>query len=477
MNNSRSSLSHIVSVTILLLLACSRPTPAATDAPMPTPTRPIAATVTPSPTPTAMRIGTLTPAPTESVATAATPSTAPTAARTAAATPGPSPAADLSLTETHVFAGFDFSIDYPSGWVTTTLGALSAISELAADDAKAVAEGDDALEGYVVAHSHSHSGLPEDPSLEDLLSYWAEFLGWTQTIRTSETEVFGVSALRATTVDEFGNWVNFLTGFLDGESFLLTISAPTEAALTEIMPTWNTMLETIRPAKVASQSSATSSVDLANGRVGWWPGDGDANNTVGPDHGTLGGGASFAPGVVGEAFSFDGADDFVVIPGSADLRTADHEYSVALWINPAPRVGNPDVTIIRKGKGCGEPGWGLDFLDFSTGNAHLYFTAGDGAMHSWAILSPHMLASSWYFVVVTVDGQRARIYVDGQLSEDRPIDQATDIDTLDPISVGANKGRCGEYHNFFNGLIDEIMIYNRALNKAEIQVLFDAGRR
>src|SRR5262245_17110647 len=45
--------------------------------------------------------------------------------------------------------------------------------------------------------------------------------------------------------------------------------------------------------------------------VSWWPGDGNANDIQRSNNGTLQNGAAFAPGYVGQAFSFDGINDYV----------------------------------------------------------------------------------------------------------------------------------------------------------------------
>ena len=47
------------------------------------------------------------------------------------------------------------------------------------------------------------------------------------------------------------------------------------------------------------------------GLVSWWPGDGNPNDIQDSNDGTLQNGVTFAAGKVGQAFSFDGVDDFV----------------------------------------------------------------------------------------------------------------------------------------------------------------------
>src|SRR5205085_12281386 len=67
--------------------------------------------------------------------------------------------------------------------------------------------------------------------------------------------------------------------------------------------------------------------------VSWWPGDGNANDIQGSNNGTLQNGATFAAGNVGQAFSFDGFDDYMQasdtgLPFGSGARTLD------FWIMP-----------------------------------------------------------------------------------------------------------------------------------------------
>src|SRR5207249_4082770 len=70
-------------------------------------------------------------------------------------------------------------------------------------------------------------------------------------------------------------------------------------------------------------------VPAASGLVDWWKGDGNANDAVGASNGTLDGNATFAPGLVGQAFSLDGVGDGVVIgnPKYRCSRQLRHSHS------------------------------------------------------------------------------------------------------------------------------------------------------
>lgn len=67
----------------------------------------------------------------------------------------------------------------------------------------------------------------------------------------------------------------------------------------------------LRPYSSLSVRALTGCVAPPAGMVSWWSGDGHANDIQGANHGTLKNGTTFAPGKVAQAFSFDGADDYV----------------------------------------------------------------------------------------------------------------------------------------------------------------------
>ena len=78
-------------------------------------------------------------------------------------------------------------------------------------------------------------------------------------------------------------------------------------------------------------------------------------------------------------------------------------------------------------------------------------------------------ADKWYFVVATYDGKKACIYVDG-----KEVASATDPPAeLDSTDVGINIGQNNEQSDrFFNGVIDEVKIYDRALTAEEVAAHF-----
>jgi hypothetical protein len=69
---------------------------------------------------------------------------------------------------------------------------------------------------------------------------------------------------------------------------------------------------------------------LKTGTVGWWPGDGHALDISNGSHGTLMNGASFAPGLVGQAFEFHGGDDYVWAYGQSTVNL--EVLTIETWV-------------------------------------------------------------------------------------------------------------------------------------------------
>ena len=98
------------------------------------------------------------------------------------------------------------------------------------------------------------------------------------------------------------------------------------------------IIETIHPRPAFAQLSPVTTpprlcVDPPTGMVGWWPGDGNANDIIGGNNGILQNGATFATGMVGQAFSLNGTNHFVQVPHNASINLGG-DYTVDAWIQP-----------------------------------------------------------------------------------------------------------------------------------------------
>ncbi len=197
--------------------------------------------------------------------------------------------------------------------------------------------------------------------------------------------------------------------------------------------------------------------------IGWWPGDGNPNDIVGTNHATLTNGATFASGLVGQAYSLNGTNNFVTVPASASLDQS-VAYSFDVWVfwkghlNPSGHEG----IIVKIKDSLGTDSYSV-FI--ATADNSLYNVLND---NTWVSGSGTVPLNQWFHLAQTYDGTTARAYINGN-----QVATFTGSRTISsgPLYFG---NRAGNGH-FFNGLLDEIEIFNRALSVAEIQSIYKAG--
>ncbi len=211
-----------------------------------------------------------------------------------------------------------------------------------------------------------------------------------------------------------------------------------------------------------------------SGLVGWWPGDGNANDIIGGNNGTLENGATFATGEVGQAFSFNGVAADVRVPHNINQNTGG-QISVDAWIwMPNPLSGFTTASIINKRSSSDVEGYTFELVNGYTGlggiNNGLQFeiTTTSGQFLR-AIVGNVIGPRQWYHVAGTYDGSMIRIFVNGtQVATGSA--SGSILPVTDDLVIGRNIVNGGS----FPGLIDEVELFNRALTLAEIQGIYNA---
>jgi hypothetical protein len=217
--------------------------------------------------------------------------------------------------------------------------------------------------------------------------------------------------------------------------------------------------------------------------ISWWPGDGNANDIADENDGTLMGNATFAPGLVGQAFLLDGIDDFVDLGNASNLHVSTDDFTVDAWVNftsldnggPCSYLGC-DMSIVAKMYGfnaVNEDGW---WLLKQKDDRFWFCLGGKDGNHcgdpAFTVFSQTVATTGvWYHVAVVKNSAGFSIYVNGVLEDSRsPLPDFLDSNSTN-LLIGSN---ILEGANL-NGLVDEVEIYNRALSQAEIQAIYNAG--
>jgi hypothetical protein len=208
------------------------------------------------------------------------------------------------------------------------------------------------------------------------------------------------------------------------------------------------------------------------GLIGWWKGEGNGLDSAGPNDGVLLNGAAFASGMVGQAFSLNGNSQCVQIPYSPSLVTSN--YSVEAWIKPLAQVSDPISQDLIFGQS-----YGHCQLVARTGGAGvgIAFQFATSSTTFYKVLSTtEMPIGQFSHLVGTWDGTVLGLYVNGVLNA-QSTPGASPVDPGCPFFIGGfyspAAGSCSYVGQFFNGLIDEVSWFNRALSATEIQDLYN----
>ena len=201
--------------------------------------------------------------------------------------------------------------------------------------------------------------------------------------------------------------------------------------------------------------------------IGWWTGDGNSDDILGVYNGTLRG-ATFILGKVGQAFSFDGVNDYVEIPDNQRLQPNSGSFAIDFWTRPSSVT--PSARLIWKNDGDTPPHRGY-FVMLSQGKYR--FEVGDGLTSQGVDSLTSAIPGEWVHIAAVRDNAAGKIalYVNG-VKEAEAIDPTDSVEYSVNLSLG---GRPQIATEFYHGSIDEVEIFHRALSEQEIQTLYDAG--
>ena len=164
-------------------------------------------------------------------------------------------------------------------------------------------------------------------------------------------------------------------------------------------------------------------------------------------------GATWATGRYGGALSFDGGDDYVGLPGLGTFYNT--AFTLEAWVQKATTKN--DVGIVGTWTGNGPMLW----VDHLATRYHLTL-GNDSSSFLNSGVSPSV--GVWQHLAATFDGANARYYIDGVEVASRAFSGS--VGTANTWRIGAYGSVAG---GFFDGLIDEIRVYDRALSATEIQ--------
>ena len=228
------------------------------------------------------------------------------------------------------------------------------------------------------------------------------------------------------------------------------------------LTTWN---------KAISQDEVTQLYNLGTGTQ--YPFSGQTlpstNNQLGVDNGSLMNGASLSTGKIGQAFTFDGVNDYVSLPNnSLNLTT----FSISAWVNPSNTVGSRTILNSANYVSALDYGWKFRIIDgqlslqiFSTGGLINEYKGGGISTNTWTHVSATRINGS------------TKLYINGSLVGSQTsgsINNNPNFTTTTYCSIGSLTSAVSPI-SFFIGSIDSINVWQKELTQSEITELYNSG--
>ncbi len=211
-------------------------------------------------------------------------------------------------------------------------------------------------------------------------------------------------------------------------------------------------------ASAGEVSLENEAIDINTGLAAYYPFDGNANDASGKgNHGTVNGPVLTADrlGVSGKAYQFDGSDDYIRTTDSSSLNLTG-DLSISAWIRPTRR-GDNAILFSNMLEVSPHSGYQLRFIP----SGGIRFMSGSQSVFGNRVVP----LNTWTRVTATLSGTTARVYINNVL------DLAGTVGVPTTSSVDQTIGSSYSPFYFYQGGMDDLRVYNRALSFSEVQQL------
>jgi hypothetical protein len=262
-----------------------------------------------------------------------------------------------------------------------------------------------------------------------------------------------------------GGAKNYLTGFVANNSVYAGFGSPGYGITFNEYGFYNQ----------SSSFCTLLSGSLVNGLEGYWPFCGNANDQSGNGNNGFVNGATLTTDRFGNsnsAYSFDGVNDYISTSYSGILGT--NSRSVSFWYNSF--TNNTDETVFTDYGGANNCGEGFACTLFPSNKP--------GVDNTGSYIKSNSMTSvnNWNFYTVTYNSTdspfiyNCKLYINGVLQSTSQSSTLCNINTINDINMVFGSSRLFNPVQYFNGKIDDIGIWNRALTQEEITQLFNQNQ-
>jgi hypothetical protein len=229
-----------------------------------------------------------------------------------------------------------------------------------------------------------------------------------------------------------------------------------------------------------SVSSSSSCYPAPSGIVAWWPGEGNTDDIIGGNNGVVTNGTvGYTAAEVGLGFNFNGGPNRLIVPDAPSLDIGSNvDFTIEGWIRAYP-TNTPQgvMSIIDKRYAPNSVQCRGYEICLYNGQVNLRISddpSGNGA--NWTA-GPNLLDGQLHYIAATIardSTNGGNLYVDGiNVLQFDPTSVEGDLTTTQPLRIGNHPDPT--YTAFFDGQIDELSLYKRAVSSSEIVAIYHAG--
>tara|TARA_Y100000310_G_C20625152_1_gene785436 strand:+ start:326 stop:1411 length:1086 start_codon:yes stop_codon:yes gene_type:complete len=200
------------------------------------------------------------------------------------------------------------------------------------------------------------------------------------------------------------------------------------------------------------------------GIASWWKFEENAKDEIGGNHGTLEGNVSFVSGKSGKAGNFEDKESYVDLGEFRDLDSFD-AFSIAFWVYKKESGNFPTHQgIFTRGSVDQKTPWIFGYEGTQSLFAQFETTV---AVADCSIGTNTIFENNWEHVVFSWNGTTCRFYKNAIITNKDPTKGNVLVNTDGDNFIGRTSGE-----GYFNGNIDEVMIFNRALTDKQVKTLY-----
>jgi hypothetical protein len=171
-------------------------------------------------------------------------------------------------------------------------------------------------------------------------------------------------------------------------------------------------------------------------------------------------------GAVGTAASFNGVSSQITVPDSPSLRL--NQFTIALWVNPKQVKTDYQPLVVKEDGAGNNRNYGL-YIVPNKMQVRYAVWAGDCTTKYAANSAGQLTPNTWNHIVFTFDGTTESLYLNGVLDSSN----AAPTGSLCQAAVPLKLGRETSIFQPFNGVLDDVRIYNEVMNAASVSNLFN----